>query len=284
MSIYAIPVDIANPSQVFACMGFLEAAEALIGATEARFDWQGGSGAAFYLQTEEEINPFLEVLRFLTDARAIAVAPRDWLVTSKITDYIVSETFPISKPDATALPIELTDSLQRRVLLNHWADGSLEENFKLYSGNRSAQKIASDMLREIKAIWVDQHNKLLADPLNTLCVMGGSFNFDPRGGWLGLDVGYSINDLNNVKELEQKVVASPVVELMAAWGLQHFRPYELSLRKYRYAVWREWLPPQLARPALSCQLPIVDKRHFSFALDLSGKNKIIRYAIQENLP
>ncbi|WP_165786280.1 type I-U CRISPR-associated protein Cas8c [Methylomonas sp. Kb3] len=284
MSIYAIPVDLTNPGQVLACMGFLEASEALLGYTEARFDWQPATGTQFQLRTEISENPFTDVLAFLVDAKAIAIAPRDWLVPSKITEFTIADTFPALEADATSLPILLRDATGHSALLSHWADGGVDETFKLYAGNRSAQKIANDMLREITTLWNTRHDALLLDPLNVLCSMGGSFNFDPRGAWMGLDVGYSINDLKSVKELEQKVVASPVVELMAAWGLQNARPFELSLRQYRYAVWNDWLPPQLARPALSGQLPMARKRQYQFALDLSGKNKIVCYAIQENTP
>lgn len=283
MSINAIPVDLTNPGQVLACMGFLEASETLLGPTEARFDWQSGD-AQFLLQTEASKNPFADVLAFVTEAKAIAVAPCGWLVPNKISDFIVSDTFPDADGDATSLPINLTDTQGRAAFLSHWADGGVDDTFKLYAGNRSAQKIANDMLREIATLWREKSAQLLADPLNVLCSMGGSFNFDPRGAWMGLDVGYSINDLKNVKELEQKVVASPVVELMAAWGLQNARPKELALRQYRYAVWDEWLPPQLARPAVSGQFGLIRQRYFQFALDLSGKNKIVCYAIQEHTP
>ncbi len=283
MSIHSIPVDLTNPGQVLACMGFLEASEILLGPTEARFDWQSGN-TQFSLQTEASDNPFADVLAFVSDAKAIAVVPRDWLVPNKITDFMVSDTFPDADGDATSLPISLKDTQHRTAFLSHWADGGVDDTFKLYAGNRSAQKIANDMLREIAALWHQDSQSLCRDPLNRLCSMGGSFNIDPRGAWMGLDVGYSINDLKNVKELEQKVVASPVVELLAAWGLQNTRPSELKLRQYRYAVWNEWLPPQLARPALSGQLALTQQRHYQFALDLSGKNKIVCYAIQENKP
>ncbi len=281
MSINAIPVDLTNPGQVLACMGFLEASEILLGPTEARFDWQSGE-AKFLLQTEASENPFADVLAFVAGTKAIAIAPRGWLIPNKISDFTMSDTFPNTDGDATSLPINLTDSQGRAALLSHWTDGGVDDTFKLYAGNRSAQKIANDMLREIATLWSEKSDQLLINPLNILCSMGGSFNFDPRGAWMGLDVGYSINDLKSVKELEQKVVASPVVELMAAWGLQNARPKELALRQYRYAVWDEWLPPQLARPAVSGQFSLIHQRHYQFALDLSGKNKIVCYAIQEN--
>ena len=52
--------------------------------------------------------------------------------------------------------------------------------------------------------------------------MGGSFNFDPRGAWTAIDAGYSPN------EHKHAVEASPVVEFLAAWGLEHARPDEFD--------------------------------------------------------
>ena len=61
--------------------------------------------------------------------------------------------------------------------------------------------------------------------------MGGSFNFDPRGAWTAIDAGYSLNDQGH------QVDASPVVEFLAAWGLENARPDEFATRQVRYAAW-----------------------------------------------
>jgi CRISPR-associated protein Csx14 len=39
MAEHTIPVDLLNPGQVFACLGFLEAADVLLGDAEGGFDW-----------------------------------------------------------------------------------------------------------------------------------------------------------------------------------------------------------------------------------------------------
>lgn len=36
-----IPVDLRNPGQIFACLGFMEAAEILCGPCEGGFDYRG---------------------------------------------------------------------------------------------------------------------------------------------------------------------------------------------------------------------------------------------------
>ena len=39
-----IPVDLLNPGQVFACLGFVEAAEVLLGDATGGFDWSDPRG------------------------------------------------------------------------------------------------------------------------------------------------------------------------------------------------------------------------------------------------
>jgi CRISPR-associated protein Csb3 len=57
-----IPVDLLNPGQVFACLGFLEAAEVLLGGAEGGFDWTDATDARFGLRAAGEQNPVAAVL------------------------------------------------------------------------------------------------------------------------------------------------------------------------------------------------------------------------------
>jgi CRISPR-associated protein Csx14 len=108
--------------------------------------------------------------------------------------------------------------------------------------------------------------------------MGGSFNFDPRGAWTAIDIGYSPNDQKDAVE------ASPVVELLAALGLQHARPVEYGVREVRYAAWDQPLQPMLARVALTGLIPSISMRQFHFMLALSGKNKVVTFSQEEYSP
>ena len=182
----------------------------------------------------------------------------------------------------------------------HWADGSGRNTFKLYSGNRSAERIARAMLtgtrekpkkdRKTKKmqvvgdlkykgfaqLWDERRTELVESPFDVLTPIGGSFNFDPRGAWTALDAGYSPNTQKH------GVAASPLVHLLAACGLEHTRPVEFGVRQVRYAVWDAMLPPALARVAFQGGIPSLPLRQFRFELALSGKNKIVTFAQQEN--
>jgi CRISPR-associated protein Csx14 len=127
----------------------------------------------------------------------------------------------------------------------------------------------------IQTLWAERRAALLERPFDVLTPMGGSFNFDARGGWTALDAGYSPNDQRH------GVAASPVVEMLAAVGLENARP-ELrgrsEGRRVRYAAWGERLGPLLARPSLAgCRFG-VPLRVFEFKLALSGKNKVVNFA------
>jgi CRISPR-associated protein Csb3 len=293
----SIAVDVFNPGQVFACLGFLEAADLVCGGAEGGFEWAAES--RFALRADGAGNPFEAVLEFLAQAEARAVAPHGWQPPKAKGGGPVPEksgTFPAREPNPMALPVRLRTE-KAQVLLSHWCedeDDTGQPGFKLYAGNRSALKIATDMLQGatgkqgkttlcgVATLWKDGREDLVADPLGKLGPMGGSFNFDPRGAWTGLDVGYSLNDLKG--PLEQKILASPILEILAAWGLEHARPVEISLRLYRYVIWGGWLPPLLARVALCGGFVPAASRRFRFPLELSGKNKIVSYATEENTP
>ena len=212
----------------------------------------------------------------------------------------LAETFLSGKGDRMALPIRFGGGNRPTVELGHWADGSSRESFKLYAGNRSADKIACAMVRGarrkatkkqkasgepgdlktkgIAQLWEEERANLIERPFHILTPMGGSFNFDPRGAWTAMDAGYSPN------EHKHAVESSPVVEFLAAWGLEHARPEEFDLRQVRYAVWGTLLPPILARAALTSTITSLPMKHFRFPLDLSGKNKIVTFAELETHP
>ena len=304
----SIPVDLFNPGQVFACLGFLEAADLLCGDAEGGFDWSDEAEVRFSLRAEGDENPFEAVLEFLARAKVKAVAPEGWRpkkeptkakdkekLEEELCRQEQSEVFPSASPETNlAMPIQIANS-KKRIVLGHWADGSSRNEFKLYAGYRSALDITTAMLsgtfdkpkkgqkigalktRGIAQLWEKRKDDLIKQPFQVNTSMGGSFNFDPRGAWTPIDAGYSPN------KQKHQVAASPVVEVIAAWGLENARPDEFETRKVRYAAWGLALPPLLARVALVGGVAVVPMKRFRFELDLSGKNKIVTFAEQETI-
>lgn len=309
----SIPVDLTNPGQVLACLGFLEAADMLRGDAEGGFDWSDDANVKFDIRADGEENPFATVLSFLAHVQVKAVAPVAWhpkkepekendkrKLQIELDEQENSEEFPGKCPDtSTAMPVRIVGQCGEStasVTLGHWADGSSRHEFKLYSGNRSAKEIALAMLagtrdnpkkgqnrgdlktKGISQLWEDQCKDLINRPFDIITPMGGSFNFDPRGAWTAIDAGYSPNDQKH------QVEASPVVEILAAWGLENARPYTFETRRVRYAAWSGTLPPALARVAIAGGIEAIPQKRFHFELDLSGKNKIVTFAREESHP
>jgi CRISPR-associated protein Csx14 len=323
---HTIPVDLLNPSQVFACLGFLEAADALLGDAEGGFDWSDEGDVRFRLQADGGGNPFEAVLAFLAEAEPRRWAPVGYAdpppkkgkgddngdeaaddegadesgTKGEQPTLALSPTFPAGEGDRMALPIRLIAGNGSPIDLGHWADGSTRDSFKLYAGNRSAHGIARAMLtgvrkkptagqrangepgdlkaKGVRQLWETDRARLIAAPFDVVTPMGGSFNFDPRGAWTAIDAGYSPN------EHKHPIESSPVVEFLAAWGLEHGRPDEFSLRQVRYGAWGAMLPAMLARAALAGSLRTVPLRLFRFDLELSGKNKVVTFAQEEPRP
>ncbi|MDE0268093.1 MAG: type I-U CRISPR-associated protein Cas8c [Acidimicrobiaceae bacterium] len=281
----SIPVDIFNPGQVFACMGFLEAADVLCGNAEGGFDWSKPEDVQFKLRSDGSISPIEKTLGFLERADIQQLVPNGY--DGKVSDAdppVPTETFPGPKAKKMALPIRLQDDSGEAIDIDHWTDESSRNPFKLYAGNRSAYSITCDLIQGktknkslgVRGILRNCREDLILRPFDVCTPFGGSFNFDPRGAWTAIDVGYSPN------EHKQKVELSPVVEILAAWGLQHARPDEHETRQVHYGVWGALMPPSLARPMLAGINDLtIPTRKFKFTLDLSGKNKVVTYATEE---
>ena len=241
----------------------------------------------FCLRAGGDGNPFEVVLEFLANTElrrwgpiGYSEPPSKAHKRGKVKEESELElrvTFPAPKAEATkmALPICLSGEGRPAITLGHWADGSSRNEFKLYAGNRSALSIATVMSENISRLWKEQQNDLIKSPFEVTTSMRGSFNFDPRGAWTTIDAGYSPN------KQKHQVVASPVVEILAAWGLENARPDEFETRKVRYAAWGVALPPVLARVALVDGISVLPVKRFRFELDMSGKNKVITFAEQE---
>ena len=278
----SIPVDVYNPGQVFACMGFLEAAEELLGGARCRFDWSDERNVRFLLESSGPQNPIEVALSFVAEAQVEKIPLPKLSSPSALREMPASYAW-LKKCEKTALPISLTSEAGRRVVLSHWCDGSSRESMKLYAGNdgRNSEAIANNMiepkppLQGIRGLWSACQADLIKVPFLAV-PMGGRFNFDVRGGWTAIDTGYSLKDAKDL------ISASPVVELFAAWGLQNARPFKMKqARKFRYAIWGGLLDPVLARAAFAGVLTQVPLQVFQFTLLMAGKNKITTIASRE---
>jgi CRISPR-associated protein Csx14 len=261
MASATIPVDLRNPGQVFACLGLMEAAEILLKTQcEGGFDYRDAEIATtFSLHADGVDDPVTTVLRFLTRAEVKALVPRGfalstekWDVATVICDGAV---FSIAVPDSpAALPIMLTDG-KDEILIDHWADGpeTGRDNVKFWAGAAGypGAALARDALGIVGSLGDNALAAASSDPFAVSAPQSSSFRFDWRRDYIPLDAGFSPNAHGSVQ-----MVGYPLVELLAAIGLQNARPQRPDSRDklaYRYGVSNLRLPTLYARVILGAQ-------------------------------
>ena len=230
-----IPVDLANPGQVFACFGFIEAAETFTGKVAGGFDWRNPSKVLFHLETVGNDHPVELVLRFLSEARVNSIAACS---SGNSTDKWGIETakdesadFPFPDPGSPAtLPACIEDRNGRRLVIDHWGDAThRRDNVKFWAGSggypgAALARDALDLVRERGMAHVD-------DPFSLAAEQSSSFRFDWRRDYIPIDAGFSPNEHGSVV-----MQGYPLVELMAAIGLTNARPKRQIKLEYSYGV------------------------------------------------
>lgn len=234
MSAALIPVDLANPGQVFACIGFVEAADMLLGEASGGFDWRNGDTAHFRLRAAGEENPAARVLRFLDQASVVSVAPSGsanstakWEID---TLQCTSSAFPFKDPQSPAtLPTRLKDSLGNAIVIDHWGDETRRDNVKFWAGAGGYPGVG--LVRDALGLIAQRAEDNLDDPFTFAVEQSSSFRFDWRRDYVPIDAGFSPNAHGNVR-----MRGYPIVELLAAIGLTHARPKRHNKLDYTYGV------------------------------------------------
>jgi hypothetical protein len=231
-------VDATNPGQLFACCGLLELADRL---------WPGAEGwfaaddfcvtcngslptllAVLVMDPPEEVlrvaealevKPLIAPLRFSFDGGATSVLTLDAWMTIKIDK---------GKVVTAANP--------------PW-------NF--WSGQQTSLRIWSALRLALAEQLMDFDPVAARTLFNQRVLLSGRFGFDPGAAWNALDVGFSPN------EQKIEVASSAAVELLAAVGLQRFRPTLADDRTtFEYATWGQPLSPAVAAAAVSGAAPV----------------------------
>jgi CRISPR-associated protein Csx14 len=268
----SIPVDLFNPGQVFACLGFLEAADVLLGDAEGAFDWSNANDVRFRLRASSDASPVESVLEFLVQSKVFGEAPSGsrcheaWIASwGELRPRPRDDGYPFPDP-ATPATVSCTVSDGKKALtIDHWGDETGRDNVKFWAGSRGypGVALARDALNLVRESAV-AHSP---DPFSLAVPQSSSFCLDWRRDYIPIDAGFSLNAHNG----QIKTVGYPIVELLGALGLSHARPARPSPRnklEYVYAVIGRnseragyWLPPSLLRAALgSGALPFPTRR------------------------
>lgn len=276
MAEHAIPVDLFNPGQVFACLGLLEAADILLGDAAGGFDWsrEALDGVAFRLSASGNQNPVAEVLDFLSRAEVNAPVPAcsshetgKWnLATERLRK---GAPFPYPDPKSPAtLPAALSDG-GRAITINYWGDATRRDNVKFWagSGGYPGAALAADALSLAREELSGAHD----DPFSVSAPQTSSFRFDWRRDYIPLDAGFSPNEHDGVT-----MIGYPLVELLAAIGLTNARPLRRYKLDYSYGVVGSGpdgplIDPSLLRAALGCAPLPFPRREFRMRLGWPGQ-------------
>lgn len=279
----AIPVDLFNPGQVFACLGFMELAEALLGDVEAGFDWSDKANVKFRVKASGDEDPIRADISFVMDAELRSISPAKEDLSTKKWDVDtreigVDEGFPFPLPDSPAtLPVELLKD-GKTFTVEHWGDATVRDNVKFWAGAGGYPGAA--LWRDAVVLVKEQAIACASNPFALQAAQSSSFRFDWRRDYIPLDAGFSPNEHSDIE-----MVGYPLVELFAAIGLAHARPQRPERRNkltYRYGVigsavkGAELLPPTLVRAALGAHVMPFSQRIFRMTLDWPGQENQAR--------
>jgi CRISPR-associated protein Csb3 len=298
MAEHSIPVDLFNPGQVFACLGFLEAADILLGDAEGGFDWSDETEVRFFLRTAGEENPAATVLQFLAELEVVTLCPEGiegpWPEDAKRCRAFPAPKRALRKSNgkelsASTLPVLLKHK-NDIVPISHWLEIDDRPTLKLFAGQQVGSRLATNMLEGdpkkkdsmgVRDIFQDMVSSNFEDPFSIKCAVGGRFGFDARGAWDAIRIGTSLDEQGVSPNV------SPHLEILAAIGLEHTRPLVPSTYHIRYAAWKGLLPISLCRVALFAPdafLPRNEHRKFRAHLGDDKQYKKVFFAEEEPVP
>lgn len=228
---FHVDVDPLNPGEFLACCGLLEVADRLAPGAEGWFDDCGF--------TVRSGVPLPDIVRALIREPAEEVTALD-------------DGVPVA-PLIAPLIVKLAEEPRATLRLDAWMALRVERGkvvagpnrpWNFWSGQQTSLRIWR-ALRQALQQQVANGGDLLGTGLFSRRVpLPGRFGFDPGAAWTALDVGFSPNEQNI------PVASSPAVELLAAVGLQRFRPLVSEDREtFRYSTWTAPLAPCVAAAA-----------------------------------
>jgi CRISPR-associated protein Csx14 len=279
MAIASIPVDLFNPGQVFACLGYIEVAHVILGDASGGFEWRGAEASRFVLNVPGVANGFGTVFDFLRDSghRAQWLSADESMVERDGGRTLVLPGIAQSgDPQPHYLPAQFIGSVgreSRKVPFGYWADGS-SRRFPVFKKSTNGASVHVRFENARRAVSEIDRDAAVADPLNIASRTASLFRLDPRGSVNPLNAGSSPDKLRK-GGINIRVATYPMCELVALFGLQHARPAVSRFDDYVGFTYSAWtcpdscadmelglLPVELARAALGGELPFIVSRRF----------------------
>ena len=256
-----VQVDLTNPGQFFACCGILELADRL---------WSGGAEGWF------ERNVFK--VSTIGNLRELLIALVQHL-PSEVT--LLNDCIRV-KPLIAPLLLSLSGKERNQLLLDSWMaiatiKGEVEAianpPWNFWSGQQTSLRIWT-ALREALTTQLGQTELIHSEAVFSQRIqLSGRFGFDPGAAWNALDAGFSPN------EQKLDVASSPAVEMLAAIGVQRFKP-EISKNRqsFTYAAWGLPLPTFVAAVAAAGCLDVGATRRYEGRVVSRGSYAALGFA------
>jgi CRISPR-associated protein Csx14 len=235
-----VQTDPLNPGQFFACCGLFELVARSAPGVCAHFvvDDASPRRAEFVVEGEG-----------LPELRTVLGALRE-------------ATFEqIEEAEESVWPVRL--SVAREVfVLDWWLDTFRERpsNLKCWAGQVTTQKLFADLLPLIEPA------SLPAGLMTGAAMSKSKFGVDPRSAWNALDFGFS-------PDVQKKDAATyPAVEMLAAIGLQGFRPKAERRNRVAFHLWTIPLPLTVARMGAVAAWDGLPRLDYQFSISKRGQS------------
>lgn len=279
-----IRCDPANFGEVFGCLGLMEIEGARSGERSGQASTghfvDDADGPCFVMESACGVT-LHQLVEELLGAELRALRPVGLDLSDKKIDTVDApfpdRTFPALPPEkGGALPIRLCTP-HWRMVFSSWAENPIHtgrDNAKFWAGKYSGASVAELVLASVRVLDGYERDAAVTEPWSFTAPMPSSYRMDYSRDYIPLSSGFSPNDQANVL-----MVGHPLVELLAALGLEHARPQRILPRDkllYRYGVpkWPASLP--LMRAALSGGDTGLPARAFVMSLGWPGKENLAR--------
>jgi CRISPR-associated protein Csx14 len=231
-----VNVDPTNPGQFFACCGLLELADRLWPGAEG---WFVEGGKEFKTECGGTLDKLLAIL-LMDPPTVIERLKCNGLEVARI---IAPLAFSFDGGATTTLVL---DAWTRIARVKGAAQVISNVPWNFWSGQQTAMGIWSGLRAKLVSQLAQLRADRFADLLSQRLLQKGRFGFDPGPAWNALDVGFSPNEHN------MDVVSSPATELLAAVGIQRFRPVMNDDRDgFDYFSWHDAYSPAVAAAAMA---------------------------------
>lgn len=237
-----VRMDPLNPGQFFACCGLFEL-----------FTVEHQNTVAWFEIDDRQPRRAFFIVRH-------PAAPLDLdALLSRLLEANLQ--YPDEEIEPALRPATVRDGANVFVLdwwLNEFRDKAVV--LKCWAGQVTTKNLFSELLPLIGNMGAGE------DLFYCARMTKAKFGVDPRSAWNTLDFGFSPN------EHGRDSAVFPVVEVMAAFGLQTFRPAVASRQRIGYSLWKSPLALAVARQAFRSPWDGLPVRPCTFAIQQRGQS------------